>query len=159
MTAADTVLRVEEEQIQEVAERQPPRLRVVEVRRGELLGRRACRRILILVEEQRDAELLADAAVHLGEAHLQHHLLALAAARHLQHVDDLALRGGRLRDLAGAQHDARARHLAGQNGRFLAGAHLDVFAGEQRLQVAAAAVVTARLDDDVVLQRGRPGPR
>ena len=31
-------------------------------------------------------------AIHLREPHLQHHLLALAAAGQLQHVDDLQLR-------------------------------------------------------------------
>ena len=81
-------LRVEEEQIQEIAEHQPARLRVVEVRRGELLGRRAAANRSCRREEERDAELLQHAAVHLGEAHLQQHLLALAAARHLQQVDD-----------------------------------------------------------------------
>jgi hypothetical protein len=38
--------------------------------------------------EERHAQLGQRPAVHLGEAHLQHHLLALHAAGQLKHVDD-----------------------------------------------------------------------
>ncbi len=40
------------------------------------------------------AELRQRLPVHLGEAHLQHDLLAVVAAGQLQHVDDLAFRSG-----------------------------------------------------------------
>ena len=47
--------------------------------------------------KQVHAQLLDGPAVHLGEPHLQHHLLAAGPAGQLQQVDDLRLRRARLR--------------------------------------------------------------
>src|SRR4029453_7514885 len=139
---------VKEHQIEEIAEDQAPGLLVVEVRRGKLL-RGGATRIPGAVQEQREAELGQGLAIDLGEAHLQHHLLALGAAGHLQHVDDLALRRRRGRDLCSPQHHAGARHVPGEHDRFLADAHRDVFTGEQRLQLLLE-TGDRRFDHDVV---------
>ena len=80
-------LLVEEEEIQEVAERQPARHLSsksgavncwVVVRAGP---------ILVRLRKRTTPSFLEHAPVDLGEADLQQHLLALAAARHLQQVD------------------------------------------------------------------------
>ena len=57
---------------------------------GELLRRHAARRGGAC-RNHRQPELLDRAAVDLGDADLQHHLLAPRAARQLQQVDDAGL--------------------------------------------------------------------
>ena len=78
------------------------------VGRRELLRRRAAG-IVLPVDDEVGAQLGQRAAIDLGEAHLQHHLLALLAARELQHVDDFHLRRTGLRDLRGPQRDVVVR--------------------------------------------------
>ena len=70
----------------------PSRHSVVEVGSGELLGRRTREPNSLRDGRGRRRSSLQHAPVHFGEAHLQQHLLALAAAGHLQQVDDRALR-------------------------------------------------------------------
>ena len=89
---ADVVLGVEQEHVQEVAERQAAALPRIEVGRGELLRRGAAEPVvLVAVGDERGAELLQRVAAHLGEADAQHHLVRGDALLLLQQVDDVLL--------------------------------------------------------------------
>ena len=94
--AADALARDEEEDVQEVGEHESP----LSPRRSPAPGTAAWSTAPAkfgAVGEQREARLLQRVAVDLGEADLQHHLLARRAARQLQHVDHRVLRHRRLR--------------------------------------------------------------
>ena len=67
-------------------------------------------------------------------AHLEHHLLALGAARQLQHVDHAGLARHPIGDLAGAQHDGVARHAAGEDDALVVHRDADVLAREELLE-------------------------
>ena len=105
-----------------------------------------------------EAEFLQRGSVHFGEPHLQHHLLALVAARQLQHVDDLELARAGAGDLGGAQHDRIARHTARQDQGLVVHRHANVFTGEQRLQLLLEHQ-HAGVDDDVILHAACHRPR
>src|SRR5207247_851715 len=121
---------IEEEQVQKVAEHQPARFGIVEIGRGELLRRRPAIEVSS-TREQIEARLHHLLAIHLGEPHLQHHLLALAATGDLEQVDYLRLwhRGGR--DLRRPEHHLRARYAPGEDRGAVIRAHRDVFAWKQ----------------------------
>ena len=132
----------------------------IETGRRELLRGRPRHVVVLSVRphEEVDAQFLDGPPVHLGKPHLQHHLLALLAARQLQHVDDLDLRGARLRDLAGPQHHRGARDAPGQDEASSFERGRDVLAGEQRLQLLLQRR-DAGFDDDVVLRAAPSTPQ
>ena len=59
---------------------------------------------------------------------------------------------------AGPQHDVVARDVARQDDGIVVDGHPDVFAGKQQLELLLERQ-RCRIDDDVVLRRGRPRPR
>src|SRR5262245_49052350 len=145
---AEVVLGVQEEKVQEVAEYEITfllcdiaidfrGLHVAESRSRELLRRRTspCVPESVSRREQGHTELAQRTPIDFREANLQKDLLALASAGHLQHVDDLALRGRCRCDFTCAQHDTRARHVPRKDCRILVGADLDVLAREERLEL------------------------
>ena len=129
----DVVLRVHHEEVQEVGKR---RRVPVESWWRELLSGGAGHVVVLAVRthEEVDAELLDGPPVDLGEAHLQHDLLAARPAGQLQHVDHFHLRGARLGNLAGGEHDGGARHAAGENQGLVIERRGDVLPGKQRLE-------------------------
>ena len=125
-------MRLKKKRFRKSLKTSPPSF-VVEVGRRELLRRHAAGRVGTGREEV-DTELLDGAAVDLGDADLQHHLLALRAAGQLQQVDDAGLARHAVGDLAGAQHDGVARHAAGEDDALVVHRDPDVFAGEELLE-------------------------
>ncbi len=136
--AADAVLRVEEEQIQQVAEDDPS---LIERRNGKLLCARAADPAVVeTVGEERGAELLQRAAAHFREAHAQQHLVARDAFLLPQQVDDVFLlldvAGG---DFGGLVDDVLAAHGARDDDVFAVAVDVDRLTGEQRLHLRSAA--------------------
>ena len=145
---AQPFLAVEEEEVQEIAENEPA-LVVVEIRRRELLRRDPARRLGTSGKEV-DTELLDGLPVDLRDAHLQHHLLALGAARQLQHVDHAGLARHPVGDLTGAEHDGVARHAAREDDALVVHRHPDVLTREELLKRLLQRR-HAGIDHDVVL--------
>ena len=150
-------LRIEEEQVQEVAEHQAARLLVVEVRRrrtaawstaprtargwrtGSAPSSVSARRF---TSANRTCSITCWLSLPPGTCSM---LMTLLFGR------------GRRGDLGGPQHHGRARHLARQDDRLVADADRDVLAGKQRLQLLLERG-DGRLDDDVVLRRAVSAP-
>jgi len=98
---------------------------------------------------QVDAQLLGDIAVHLRDAHLQHHLLA---ARHVEHIDDLfGIARETRRQIGGASRFQRARNRAGQHHIVVHRLHLDRRIGQAVLHHAGK-ILDVALDPDVESQ-------
>ena len=164
---ADVVLRVEHEQVQEIAERQLAFLltrrrrtdAILEAGSGELLRRRSSNPVLVAAvpREERGARFRDGAAIDLGDANLEHHLLVLRPAGQIEHVDHFGLRGALLGNLHRAQRDRVARHLPREHDRFVRHAHLDVFTREENLELPLQHR-RRRIDHDAVLLELRTGP-
>ena len=82
------------------------------------------------VQGQRGAERFRHAALHLGEAHLQHDLLRTANRHQVGHP----FRRVTFRKVKRALKFLGARHRARQDDPVIGGAHLDLFAGQDLAQ-------------------------
>ena len=149
--AADVVLRVEEEQVEEVAEHQ---LAVVKGRRGGLPGRRPAEPAAVVDAggEEVHAQFLHRAAADFREPHAQHHLVARDAFLLAQQVDDVFL----LLDVAGGHFgrlvdDVLAADRAGDHDVLAVAVDGDRLTREQLLHLLHQLAQVAADDDLVAL--------
>jgi hypothetical protein len=151
---AELLFAVEEEQVQEIAEREllSRSPGVVEQRPGGLIRRRARQVVLVPARagEQRDAGVRQGAAAHFREANVEQDLIAAAAFSHLEQRNELVLG---IDEAAGQPLDLRldilARDRAREHGGLAVRPDVDRFLGEQFLELRGQTAEVA-LHDDVV---------
>ena len=158
----ELVLRVEEKQVEEVAEHQLRlrRIRVVEGRGGRP-GRGARQDVLVAARagEERRAQIRNGRPADLGEPDTEQHLVAGGAFLQPQHVDDfVGLLDVPARHGGGVVEDRLARGEAGQHDPLAAALRLDVLAGEQPLDLIVEVRKVALHHDVVPVQAAGPLP-
>jgi len=126
------------------------------IRGGELLRGRS-RREVAARREQVEADFGERPAVDLGDPDLQQHLLALAAARQFQHVDQLGFRRRRPDDFRDPEADFVRAHLAVQDYGVVVGRDVNVFTWKQQMELLFERQ-RALIDDHVVLVTATGAP-